>query len=424
MQRTPRIVSKFPFFYGWVIVGVAGLNNFGGNIFGLGTLSVFIKPIGDEFGWSRTVLSGAINVGIVTVILLSPLAGWFVDRYGPRIVLTASSAVVGLAAIGLSQVNGPLTFYLALGTGRGLFSGAISVATIAAVANWFIRRRGRAMSIYMIAPSFSFIVLPLVSQALIVQWGWKTAWVSLGLMVWGLAVLPSYFMLIRRPEDVGQLPDGGPVSTVTPPKRSRNPYGATQEPQWTLREAIRTQTFWLVTVATSLLSLCLGGVQLHLVAYLISRGLSSTVGSMAISIVGGGMAIGTLLWGYLSDRFSTKSVFTVVSTCFTGVIVLLLLISSVPMAMSVSVLLGVCLGGILVMQSLAYANYFGRPSLGAIRGIAHSFQVMGQAVGILMAGIIFDTTGSYTAAVVTFAALSMVAVVFTMLAQVPVKREP
>ena len=421
MRRTSRIVDRVPFFYGWVIVAVSGLNMFAGNVMGSIPFSLFIKPMEDEFDWSRTLISGAILVGNMAVIVVAPLAGYLADRYGPRVVLTVSSAIMGAAAVGLSQVDEVSTFYLAFGMGRALFFGSVQVATVTAVANWFIRRRGRAMAVYMMAPSISFILLPLITQTIISLWGWRVAWLALGIMAWGLTILPSYFLLIRRPEEVGQRPDGGSALEAAD-MRSRRPEPAAPEPQWTLGEAVRTPTLWLVTAAASLLLLSHGGVQVHLVAYLVSRGLSSTAAAVSLSFMGAGMGVGILIWGNLADRFSVKPIFTGVALVSAGVIALLLSITSMPVSLGVSALLGWTIGGMGVMTSLTYANYFGRHSLGAIRGFIQPFLVICQAVGVLLSGIIFDTTGSYTAAFVIFVGLSLVATMATILARPPVKR--
>ncbi|MBI4233363.1 MAG: MFS transporter [Chloroflexi bacterium] len=424
-QAALRLASRTGIFYGWFIVAAAGAASFARNPVAVATLSVFTKPMHDEFGWSRTLFSGAASVGGLLGAAVSPAAGTIVDRHGSRAVLTLSAIIVGAGAIGLSLVAGPVGFYAAYGAGRMLFAGPIQIATTTAVANWFVRRRARATAIVTTCHSAGITVFPLAAQLFINGWGWRTAWFALGLIVWGTAVLPCAVLLIRRPEDVGLRPDGRPGGPEPPRSQrsrlSRHTAGELEEQEWTLREAVRAPALWLLALAGGMLFMVQAGVSLHQAPYFQEKGLSPTLAAAAVSTFAFANTPGSLLFGFLAERVNIRYCLALPAFALAGMTGLLISVGSAPQAFLSAAVFGLALGGLATLLPVAFADYFGRRSLGVIRGITAPFSAVGQAGGVLLGGVVYDTTGSYFIAFAAFGALALAGTVLVLLARPPVK---
>ena len=165
------------------------------------TLAVFIYPLSEDLGWSRTLIAGAASFGGLAASGVSPLVGWLIDRYGTRLILGLSVFVLGLATISLSWATIPITFYLAYGVGRVIFASPVQIGSSVVVSRWFIRMRGRAIGTLFMSHSIGMIAFPLIASAVIAGRGWQDAWMLLGLLVWAIALLPVVLLMAERPED-------------------------------------------------------------------------------------------------------------------------------------------------------------------------------------------------------------------------------
>lgn len=418
MQVAAQLARRTPFFYGWVILFAAGTSNFVRNAVASLTLAVFIYPISQELGWSRTLIAGAVSVGGLAASGLSPLVGWLSDRYGVRVVLTASVFILGLATISLSWATAPIAFYLAYATGRVIFSSPIQIGSSVVVSRWFVRRRGRATGILTMAHSGGMVLFPLLAAQVVQARGWQDAWMVLGLMVWVIALGPVALLIIQRPEDVGLKPDGGDAA-ASPATISAGVTRA--EPIWTLREAMRAPALWLLAASAGALFLVHAGTNVHVGAYLRDQGLSATVAATAISLNAVFTGIGSMVWGWTLEKAPVRYVFASVAMIIAVAAGLFVMADTTAEAFLFSSLFGLGLGGILVVPSVAYADYFGRRSLGAIRGVAEPFSSMGQAIGAVASGAVFDVTGSYHAAFLAFAALGAATAVTLLLVKPPLR---
>ena len=199
-----RLAQRLPFYYGWVILAVASVPSFGARaVMAVATLSVFVVPMTEEFGWSRGQFSGAVSLGALFGLLVSPFAGKLIDRYGSGVLLSASSAVVGACAIGLSLTSPVWSFYAMYVPGRAAFSSPLELGTSTAVSNWFIRRRPMALAYMGIIQGIGLTIFPVIAQVLIDGWGWRTAWLALGIFTISTGIIPILILMSRRPEDMG-----------------------------------------------------------------------------------------------------------------------------------------------------------------------------------------------------------------------------
>ena len=274
----PRwLVPRLPFYYGWIILACAccaGLSRQGGAV---ATLSVFVAPMTSEFGWSRTAISGAVSLGGILAAIASPWLGRILDREGARVVLCLAVLTTGLADMALSLTASLPMFYLLFCVARLNFAGPFDLGIYGAVNNWFVARRSFANSIATVGQMTGLVTLPMIASVAMTGGGWRAGWMAIGMTVLIVGFVPVFLLMVRRPEDLGLIPDGGVPA-------SGNPTGATApEPAFTRAEALRTRSFWMLSLFTLLAYPVQAGVSLHQAPFLIERGLSPTAAASIVS---------------------------------------------------------------------------------------------------------------------------------------------
>ena len=419
VNLAPGLAHRVPFFYGWVVLFSAGTTQVVRNTAASLTIAVFIYPLSEDLGWSRTLIAGAASFGGLAASGVSPLVGWVIDRYGARLVLGLSVFILGLATISLAWATIPAAFYLAYGVGRVIFASPVQIGSSVVVSRWFIRMRGRATGTLFLSHSMGMISFPLLASAVIASRGWQDAWILLGLLVWAIALLPVVLLMAERPEDVGLRPDGDRDA----PTVQSGGTAAAQEPAWTLKEAMRTPALWILATATGSLFLVQAGVNTHLAAHLRDQGLSAVISGAGLSFNAIFLGLGSISWGWIVERFPARHVMAGVAVLIAGTTALFIVADSTAEALIYSGLFGFAIGGVLVAPLVAYANFFGRRSLGAIRGVTEPFTSLGQAIGALASGAIFDLTDSYRIAFIAFALLGGVTAALVLFAKPP-RRTP
>jgi MFS family permease len=411
-----QLINRLPFFYGWTILFAAGSSMVVRNATASLTLAVFIFPMSEDLGWSRTLIAGAASLGGLVATVASPLVGWALDRYGARTILTVSVLILGLSTVSLAWATVPIAFYLAYGLGRVIFASPLNIGPSVVVSRWFVRRRGRATGILFLSHSLGMITFPLIAGLVIKYRGWEDAWAVLGVLVWILALGPVSMLVRQSPESVGLLPDGDPPQQTDEGKEAA---AAVEEPNWTLREAARTPTLWLLAMATGSLFLLQSGTNIHQGAYFLDQGLGVGISAASLSLNAVFTGVGSIFWGWLVDRVPVRFTYAGVALMMALALVLFPMADTTAEALVVASIFGTAVGGILVVPVVAYANYFGRRSLSAIRGVTEPFVSLGQAIGALFSGIIYDVTGSYKDAFLILAILG-----FATIAMLLATREP
>ena len=429
----PRLARRTPFFYGWIILLSAGSTQVVRNSAASLTIAVFMFPLSEELGWSRTLIAGAASFGGLAASGVSPAVGWLVDRYGARLVLFTSVLILGLSTISLAWATVPAAFYIAYGAGRVIFSSPVQIGSSVVVSRWFIRMRGRASGILFGSHSVGLALFPLIASVIIGGSGWRDAWIVLGLLVWAIALLPTALLLVQQPEDVGLQPDGDPpppeseasgVSSKQAHPSSPTPHSSTlapppEEPAWTLKEAIRTPALWIVAVTAGALFLVQAGVNTHLAAYLRDQGLTAAFAGVGISLNAVFLGLGSIVWGWIVERFPARYVMAAIGLSVAAASALFITADSTAEALLYSTLFGFGVGGLLSVPPVTYADYYGRRSLGAIRGVAEPLTSFGQAIGAVLSGAVFDLTESYILAFATFAILAALAATLVLFARPP-----
>ena len=415
MHIPSRLARRTPFFYGWAVLFAASTAQFSSNAAGSLTLSAFMYTMSEDLGWSRTLIAGAASLGGLMASVTSPVVGWLIDRYGVRVVLGVSVFVLGLSIVSLSWATVPIAFYLAFATGRIIFSSPIKIGSSIAVSQWFVKKRGRATGLLFLSHSAGMVLFPLMAALIIQARGWQDAWIFLGLFVWVVALVPSSLLIIQRPEDVGLRPDGAEDADVDTPST----ITAQNEPVWTLTEAMRTPSLWLLALAGGFLFMVQAGTNVHIAAYFRDQDLSAAVAASALSLNAVFTGVGSIMWGRIIEKVPVRFVFAAVALVMAIASVMFITADTAVEALLYSCLFGLSIGGILVVPPVAFADYFGRRSLGAIRGVTEPFASLGQAFGVLLSGVVFDATGSYQIAFFTFASFGAATVVIMLLAKPP-----
>ena len=402
-MMSQKLADRSPFFYGWWILGAAGSANFVRNAAASLTISVFIYPLSEELGWSRTLIAGAAAAGGLVATFTSPIIGRMIDRYGARVVLTASVLVLCIStfvlrwsdvSLTVMGVTIPWVFYIAYGTGRVIFASPVQIGTSVVVSRWFIRMRGRTNGILGLSHSAGMVLFPLIASIVIAQSGWRDAWFVLSVVVFVVALLPVALLISEQPEDLGLQPDGDVEDEMDEAMEANGGKSASVgEPNWTSSDAMRTPALWLLALATGMMFFMHAGSNTHAAAFFRDQGLDAVTAGVSISLNAIFLGISSLVWGRIVERVSARFVMAAVALNLAVGAFLFTLTDTTAEALAFSAFFGFGLGGMLVVPPVAYADYFGRAALGTIRGITEPFTTLGQAVGVLIPGLIFDFVG-------------------------------
>ncbi|MQF82926.1 MFS transporter [SAR202 cluster bacterium AD-802-E10_MRT_200m] len=415
--RKPR------FYYGWVIVFIVALASFTQSAETFPVLGVFLKPMTEDFGWSRSVFTGSMTIGTLLGGVIALGVGPLIDRFGPRWTLVLGFLFLGASLLLLAWINSLWQFYSLQIVGRMMSMGVIALATQVIIPKWFITKRGRAVALGQLGGRLGNAVTPLYVQYLVARGNWRVATAVCGIVVWSISLLPSALFLRRRPEDMGLKPDGIPISAEIPAgeKRPENLENQTpnSEISFSVREAVRFSSFYLLVTAIALSSFSTPALHLHMIPYMTDRGISdaSAVSVVALSSVSG--ALGSLTFGLLAEKFTARLMMVLGFALLSSSFILLLFVDSTILALIWGIHLGIAQGGSFTLQQVIFADYYGRDSLGAIRGIVWPIQMVFNSIGPLVAALAYDTTGDYRLIFFVFAILAIVSSGFLFLARPP-----
>jgi MFS family permease len=390
---------RLPIFYGWIIVAVVFVT-MGVGVNARTAFSLLFPPILAEFGWERGVTAGAFSFGFLVSAALSPSLGRLMDRRGPRVVIELGVLLIGTGLLLATQVTQPWHLYATLGvmvgggsvclgyTGQSLF-----------LPDWFVRRRGLAMSLAFSGVGVgSMIILPW-AQALIGRSGWRAACWALGLLVL-LLLVPLNLLLRRRPQDMGLEPDGDRAAVGAAAARPSNVVDAAWAAvDWTLARASRTARFWWIAIGYFLGLFSWYAVQVHQTKYLIEIGFTPGDAAWALGFVSLAGIPGQIALGWLSDRIGREWVWTVGALGFAICYATLLLLAvspTMPLLYVMVIAQGMLGYGLTSVVGAIPAEIFQGRHYGSIFGTLMLSSIAGGAVGPWLTGVLYDRTGSYT----------------------------
>ena len=401
------LAARLPFSYGWVILACVCAAGFSRQGAAVATLSIFVEPMTQAFGWSRTELSGAVSIGGILGALVAPALGSFLDRNGARAVLGLAVLLTAVSTFMLSFTHSLAFFYLFYCTARMSFAGPYDLGIYGSIVSWFVRRRTFATSIATLAQMCGLVAMPLIAHFVIDAAGWRGAWVAIGATVLVVGFLPTWLLHLRRPEDLGQRPDGDAA-----PARAAAAGGAAAPhapaPAYSRREALRTPAFWLLALYTLLVYPVQSGISLHQAPLLIERGLDPAVAAAAVSTFAAMSAVAGFGYGFWPRAVPLRFALALVAAS--------LLASSLLMNQRARRARRLRRGGAVRPRHRRPADR-AAGGLGRVlrapratarsAGVALTIQVAAQAAGPVLSGALRDATGSYAASLWTFSALAL-----------------
>ena len=400
------LAARLPFTYAWVILACVCAAGFTRPGSAVATLSIFVEPMTREFGWSHTEISAAVSLGGILGALIAPAIGAFLDRNGARAVLCVAVLLTGIPLLLLSFTQSLAFFFVFYCTARMSFAGPFDLGIYGSIVNWFARRRAFATSIATLAQMSGLVAMPLIAHFVMQASDWRTAWVAIGATVLLIGFVPVWLLHVRRPEDLGQRLDDERASHQAVAQAGTTAPAYAPEPTYTRRQALRTPAFWLLSLFTLLVYPVQAGISLHQAPLLIERGLDATVAATAVSIFALLSAIAGFTYGFWPRRVPLRLALALAGLTIAASCVLMNSVQAAPLAYGAAALFGLGIGGLLTTLPIAWADYFGRQSYGAIRGVALTVQVFAQAAGPVLSGALRDATGSYAVSLVTFATLA------------------
>jgi len=390
------------FFYGYFVVGASLLimSIMWGGYYAFG---VFFKPVLDEFGWTRAMISGAFSLASIVNGLLTVAVGGLTDKYGPRMVMTVCGLLLGLGFILMSQVSDVFQLYLFYGILVGAGMSGSFVPLTSTVARWFFKRRGLMTGIVAAGSGIGALIGPPVASRLIFIYGWRMSYVILGGITL-LTVVLSTQLIKRDPKQVGQFPYG------------ENEIGEVglnlRVEEFSLKEAVRVPQFWIFSATGFCYGYCVFAIMVHIIPHATESGISAVRAANILATIGGFSILGKVLLGRAGDIIGNRR------TLILGFILMsIALICLAPAKMAwmpflIAGIFGFAYGGIAVSHSPLLAELFGLRSHALIFGVFAISVSLGRATGPLLTGYLFDVTNSYQMAFLVCAVISLTGILF------------
>ena len=378
------------FFYGWAIVAVLAVTE----TVSYGVLyyafSIFIDPMRNEFGWSSSTVTGAFSAALLISGFSAPLVGMWLDRRGPRVLMTAGSILGALMILAWSRVDSVIGYY-AIWIGMGFaMAASFYEPAFATITAWFERDRRRAIVIVTLVAGFaSTIFLPL-SSWLEERYGWRDALLALAIILAAINILPHALVLRRRPEDLGLHPDGDAASSSAAATHPARGVHGSQ-----LREALRHPAFWWITVSFFVETFATSAVAIYMIPYLTDRGESAGFAATATGLIGAAQVGSRLLTTLFGNRISSVTLTTIVFAMQSLAVAVLLQWQSHAGVLTAVVLLGAGRGVVTLMKPNLIADFFGRASYGAISGSMAFFLTFAGALAPVITGFAYAFWDDY-----------------------------
>ena len=422
-KRFPRI---FPGWWTNLVTGVwSGL---GHGFYGYG-ISVFFKLIAADLGLTRAATSFATGIGRLEGSLEAPITGWLSDKFGPKWVIVVGSCFISTGLVLMNFITSQWAYYLVWGviiaTGTNL---ALTIAVDKALADWFIKKRGLAFGIrFVLIGIFGVIVLPIVTWLVTTQ-GWRTTCLIWAGVMFAGVPLSWYFVKQRRPEYYGLLPDGAKVESgskagIDAVIDEGVEYAASlEEVEFNLRQAMRTPAYWMIVMSWACTSLVVGGINIHIIPFLTDMGIDPIAAGGMMAMMVFFTIPSRFLVGFFADRVRKERLqFLLAGAFLCQAIGIIAFLSNQTIAMMYVflILYGFGHGATTPLKLLMGGRYFGRKAFASIQGTSMMFAAPLSLIAPVYAGWIYDTTGSYITAFITFAALATFAAFLMSLIRPP-----
>lgn len=396
---------KSRFFYGYVVVVVAFFI-FMAMLGGYNTFGVFFKPVQTEFGWTREMTSAAYSITLLLAGALGIGMGRLTDKFGPRLVMTGCGFFYGLGYLLMSQITGLWQLYLFHGVMMGIGMAGAFVPLASTVARWFVKRRGTMTGIFLAGEGVGIIIMSLLASRLVTTIGWSNSYLLIGSVILAILIIAAQF-LRRDPSQKGLLPYGG--------SELKADGLNLVETGFSLHAAIRRRQFWLLFAMTCCFFFGVGATFVHVVPHATDLGISLVTAASILIVIAAVSIPGRIIMGIAADRIGNKSVFIICFILLAAALFLLLAAEEMWMFYVFAALFGFAFGGYAAPISPIVAELFGLISHGVIVGFVFLSDGIGSALGSVLVGRIFDTTGSYQLGFLISAVLCVIGLILALL---------
>tara|TARA_R100001039_G_C1852448_1_gene113322 strand:+ start:3935 stop:5221 length:1287 start_codon:yes stop_codon:yes gene_type:complete len=422
---TPVVARRDPVFYGYWIIAAAfvtqfvavGLQNY--------IIGPFTIPMTETFGWTRAEFTSARSIGQMVAAFTGFFIGAGVDKYGGRPFILVGAVILSIAVFSLGSVQS-LTHWVLI-NGIILTIGAAMIGNLVVnvtLGKWFVERRGRAVALAAMGVSLSGVLLPVLTTWLVDVFGWRQAWHVLGIGA-AVLVLPAALAIRRSPEDYAMNPDGRTADEMASEMgdKARLDFASSM----TRRQAMRTGRFYALVVAFGLFQISITVMLLQTVPFMTDAGYSRVVAASMISLSSIPSFISKPFWGIFIDRYSAKPL-AAIGAGITGfaliIIVLAVQAQNDFLVYTAFLIMGIGWGGLIPLQEVIWATFFGRRYLGSVRATAMPFTFAMTALGPVLAAAYYDRFGNYDNAflLMAFCNLGAAAMLMLMSDQRPVIR--
>ncbi len=407
-------------YYGWVIVASFFVFNIVGQASGTLNFGFFVIPMAEELGLSRQGIGWAQTMRLWASGFSGILIGRWLDRHGPRGPMLLAIVVTTSGLLLLSRAQSPIVLLgvlLGLGiTGWTAPAGGALIATVP-VSKWFIRLRGRAVGIVQLGLGIGAALLVPISQALISNRGWRSAWVTLSWL--SALALPLVFLMRRQPSDMGLNPDGETAISDQKNWNTKLSESSRSSP-WTIREAVRTSSMWKLGGSLAIMAFLLGAASVHRIPHWIELGFHPSTVSLAVSLDAVGATIMALTAGFVVERLDARIVGTAscISFCF-AVALMAVGQAWTPLLFGSTFLFGIGVGLYMVVGGVIWAQYYGWQFVGTIRGTILPFTFLAGGLGAPLTGAMRDASGNYQSSWLLILALCVAATILIVSARSP-----
>lgn len=387
-------------FYGWIIAlcgFMISVISFGARY----SYGIFLRSLETEFEMTRAATSAIFSINMIIGAVISFLAGWALDKYGPRRIVLIMGIFTAVSMITTGMVNEAWQLLFTYSLLSAIGTGAIYGIVNATVSRWFMAKRGLAVGFSSSGGGIGIFIFSPLASYLILTYDWRVAFYTLGVAS-GIIIIALSFFLKKDPSELGLLPDGVKSRQTKSIKRPKSDLS--------LAQVFKTKQLWQLGALWLSVSIGVHLVIVHVVPYAVSKGISGMKAALIMSLFGLTSIFGRLLLGRLSDQFGRKFVGIICSLILCGILLFLIGARTLLMFYIFAVLFGLMWGGIGAVMTALVGDVFGLSRIGMIMGITASMWALGAAVGPALGGIIYDVSGYYATAFIVGAAGLLIAV--------------
>ena len=417
-KKIAKSINK-SFFYGWIIVIMSGLSYVFASPGQTYFISTFIDSYIKEFNYTATDISVYYSVATILSGSLIVFMGRAVDKRGQRTMLIFAAAMLAGATFLSSYISSIGLIFASFFLLRYFGQGSLTLIPGSLVPQWFDKRKAFAMSLMSLGGMLSSMLIPTINVWLIDELGWRLTWRLWGLLLLVVFIPIMYIFVVNKPEDINLKPDNEKMKSK---EDSDNSLLLLNKESWTLKEAVLTKEFWLVSIISMTMPMISTGITFHFFSIMSTKGIGNSSTAVILGLAALPGFLMPFIAGLLIDRVMPKKILRVTLTMLILSLAYMLFIYNAFTASIFMLFFGLANQVQNTTINVTYVTYFGRKYLGSIRGAATVFMVIGSALGPIPFGISYDKTGSFNYAIITMMVLAFIGVILSLFIAKPEKK--